>query len=29
LPLPGKAAGEPTGFDHPYMINSHVMDLMA
>lgn len=28
LPLPGKVAGQPTGFvDHPYMINSSVMDL--
>jgi hypothetical protein len=27
LPLPGKVPGDPTGFDHPYMINSAVMDL--
>jgi hypothetical protein len=27
LPLPGKLPGDPTGFDHPYMINSRVMDL--
>lgn len=27
LPLPGKLPGQPTGFDHPYMVNSAVMDL--
>jgi hypothetical protein len=29
LPLPGKQPGDATGFDHPYMVNSRVMDLDA
>jgi hypothetical protein len=29
LPLPSKRPGEPTGFEHPYMVNSRVMDLDA
>jgi hypothetical protein len=29
LPLPGKVPGDATGFDHPYMVNSRVMDLDA
>ncbi|KAF6262319.1 hypothetical protein COO60DRAFT_647935 [Scenedesmus sp. NREL 46B-D3] len=29
LPLPGKAPGDATGFSHPYMVNSRVMDLDA
>jgi uncharacterized protein (UPF0210 family) len=29
LPLPGKQPGDATGFEHPYMVNSRVMDLDA
>jgi hypothetical protein len=27
LPLPGKAAGEATAFDNPYLLDSRVMEL--
>lgn len=29
MPIPGKAAGDPTGFDFPYFANSRVMHLPA
>lgn len=29
MPIPGKKAGEPTGFDFPYFANSRVMPLRA
>jgi uncharacterized protein len=29
MPIPGKKAGDPTGFDFAYFINSHIMSLNA
>ena len=29
MPIPGKAAGDPTGFDFPYFANSRIMTLRA